>query len=265
MAHPQTLTYSILFSCLECLSTSVRCWPPTSTTPPATWPSPPTASGTCDSQPPPSPLPRFPNPVSGPPRRANGDGLIAATPTAAAHRAITAVGTRHHTHRNSPITEFVGITTNSRIVQIDAKIPVIGPAPMPGRETARPPARAHGPSGRRPPRPIPNSHSNGDVFFARLRFNVFQRFLQQVKFSSRLRSLAKHYSVFFFSNATWSKTTWSKWRQYPHLGISNKNVKISTNTFEHEFLLAKVAIPILGLDIFRKFQLSISPAMSGIG
>ncbi len=184
MAHSQTLTYSILFSCLECLSTSVSCWPPTSTTPPATWPSPPTASGTCDSQPPLSASPRLPNPVSGPPRRANGDGMIAATPPTAAHRAITVVGTSHHTHRNSPITEFVGIATNSRIGQIDAKIPVIKPAPMPGR--------AHGPSGRRPPRPIPNSHSNGNVFFARLGFNVFERFLQQVKFSSRLRSLAKH-------------------------------------------------------------------------
>jgi hypothetical protein len=38
-----------------------------------------------------------------------------------------------------------------------------------------------------------------------------------------------------------------------------KTVKIGTNTFEHEFLLAKVAIPILGLDFFRKFQLSIHP------
>jgi hypothetical protein len=74
---------------------------------------------------PPSPLPRFPNPVSGPPRRANAAGMIAATPTATAHRAITAVGTRHHTHRNSLITKFVGITTNSRIVQINAKLPVI--------------------------------------------------------------------------------------------------------------------------------------------
>jgi hypothetical protein len=223
MAHPQTLTYSILFSCLECLSTSVRCYPPTSTQLPATWPSPLTASGTCGSQPPPSPLLRFPNPVSSPPRWAIAAGMIAVTPTAAAHRAITAVGTRHHTHRNSPITEFVGTTTNSRIVQTDEKTPVIGPALMPGRETVRPPARAHGPSGRRPMPPIPNSHINVDVFFARLRFNVFERFLQQVKFSSRLRSLAKHYSIFFFSNTTWSKTTWSKWRQHPHLGISNKN------------------------------------------
>jgi hypothetical protein len=239
---PQTLTYYILFSCLECLSTSVRCLPPTSTTPPVTWLSPPTTSGTCDSQPPPSPSPRFPNPVSGPPRRANAAGMITATPTTAAHRAITAVGTRHPTHKNSPIMEFVGITTNSGIVQIDAKTPVIRPAPMPGRETARPPARAHGPSGRRPPCPITNSHSNGDVFFARLRFNVFERFLQQVKFSSRLRNLAKHYSVFFFSNATWSKTLGANGASIPTWGFQTKTVKIGTYTFDHEFLLAKVVV-----------------------
>jgi len=105
------LFYSSL--CLECLSTSAKCWPQTSTPPPATWPSPLTLTGTCDRQPSPSPSPRFPNPVSGPPRRGSAVGMITATPTAAAHRAITAVGTRHHTHRNFPITEFVGITTNS--------------------------------------------------------------------------------------------------------------------------------------------------------
>jgi hypothetical protein len=42
-------------------------------------------------------------------------------------------------------------------------------------------------------------------------------------------------------------------------GFQTKTVKIGTNTFEHEFLLAKVAIPFLGLDFFRKFQLSIHP------
>jgi hypothetical protein len=42
----------------------------------------------------------------------------------------------------------------------------------------------------------------------------------------------------------------------PTWGFQTKTIKIGTNTFEHEFLLAKVAIPILGLDFFRKFQLS---------
>ena len=45
----------------------------------------------------------------------------------------------------------------------------------------------------------------------------------------------------------------------PTWGFQTKTVKIGTNTFEHEILLAKVAIPILGLDFFRKFQLSIHP------
>jgi hypothetical protein len=54
MAHPQTLIYSIIFSCSECLSISARCWPPKGTPPPAIWLSPPTASGTCGSQPPPA-------------------------------------------------------------------------------------------------------------------------------------------------------------------------------------------------------------------
>jgi hypothetical protein len=47
--------------------------------------------------------------------------------------------------------------------------------------------------------------------------------------------------------------------QHSHLGISSKNYQNWTSQFEHEFLLAKVAIPILGLDFFRKFQLSIHP------
>jgi hypothetical protein len=127
---------------------------------------------------------------------------------------------------------------------------------MPGRETARPPARANVPSGRRPPRPILNSHSNGDVFFARLRFNVFERFLQQIKFSSRLRSLIP------FSSSQMPlgpKVLEANGASIPTWGFQTKTVKIGTNTFEHEFLLAKVAIPILGLDFFRKFQLSIHP------
>jgi hypothetical protein len=45
----------------------------------------------------------------------------------------------------------------------------------------------------------------------------------------------------------------------PTWGFQTKTIKIGTNTFEHEFLLAKVAIPLLGLDFFRKFQLSIHP------
>jgi hypothetical protein len=42
----------------------------------------------------------------------------------------------------------VGITGNIRNAQRVAEPLAIGPALMPGRETARPPARAHGPSGR---------------------------------------------------------------------------------------------------------------------
>ena len=45
----------------------------------------------------------------------------------------------------------------------------------------------------------------------------------------------------------------------PTWGFQTKTIKIGTTQFEHEFLLAKVAIPILGLDFFRKFQLSIHP------
>jgi hypothetical protein len=95
--------------------------------------------------------------------------------------------------------------------------------------------------------------------FLTLRFNVFERYLQPITLFSRLRSLIEHNTLFFFPNATWPKITWSKWRQHSHLGISNKNHQIGTTKFEHEFLLAKVAIPILGLDFFRKFQLSIHP------
>jgi hypothetical protein len=45
----------------------------------------------------------------------------------------------------------------------------------------------------------------------------------------------------------------------PTWGFQTKTIKIGTTQFEHDFLLAKVAIPILGLDFFRKFQLSIHP------
>jgi hypothetical protein len=45
----------------------------------------------------------------------------------------------------------------------------------------------------------------------------------------------------------------------PTWGFQTKTSIIGTNTFEHEFLLAKVAVPILGLDFFMKFQLSIHP------
>jgi hypothetical protein len=46
----------------------------------------------------------------------------------------------------------------------------------------------------------------------------------------------------------------------PTWGFQTKTIKIgTTQQFEHDFLLAKVAIPILGLDFFRKFQLSIHP------
>jgi hypothetical protein len=118
---------------------------------------------------PPLPSPRPTNSVSGPRHRAS----TATTPTAAAHRARTAAEPRPRTNRNSPIMAFVGTTTNITIAHIVAEILATGTAPMPGRETARPPARAHGLSGRRPPRPLSNSHSNGDVLFARLRFNIF--------------------------------------------------------------------------------------------
>ena len=47
----------------------------------------------------------------------------------------------------------------------------------------------------------------------------------------------------------------------PTWGFQTKTIKIGTKNFEHEFLLAKVAIPILGLDFFRKFQLSIHPLL----
>jgi hypothetical protein len=43
----------------------------------------------------------------------------------------------------------------------------------------------------------------------------------------------------------------------PTWGFQTKTIKTGTNTFEQEFFLAKVAIPILGIDFFRKFQLSI--------
>jgi hypothetical protein len=45
----------------------------------------------------------------------------------------------------------------------------------------------------------------------------------------------------------------------PTWGFQTKTIKIGTTQFEQDFLLAKVAIPILGLDFFRKFQLSIHP------
>jgi len=45
----------------------------------------------------------------------------------------------------------------------------------------------------------------------------------------------------------------------PTWGFKTKIIKIGIKQFEHEFLLAKVAIPILGLDFFRKFHLSIHP------
>jgi hypothetical protein len=123
-----------------------------------------------------------------------------------------------------------GTTTTIKIGHNVAEIPAIGTAPMPRRETVSPTARAHGPSGRRPPRPLSNSHSNGNVFFARLRFNVFERFLQPIKFLSRLRSLTEYNTLFFFPNATWPKIAWSKWRRHSHLGISNKNHQNWHNT-----------------------------------
>ncbi len=235
MVHLQTLTYSIPFLCLECLSTSAKCWPWMSRPPPLTWPSSPTASGTCAKRPPPPPSPRPTDPASGPRRRASAAATptAAATPAAAAHRANAAAEPRHLTIRNSPIMAFVGTTTNIRIGQNVADNPAFGTAPMPGRETASPPARANGPSRRRLPRPSSNSHSNGDVFFAQLRFNVFERFTQPIKFLQRLRSLTQHNSLFFFPNATWPKITWSKWRQHSHLGISNKNHQNGTTQFEH--------------------------------
>jgi len=136
------------------------------------------------------PPPQPTDPASGPRHRTStaATPTAAATPaapqTAAAQRATAAVEPRPQI-RNFQMMVPVGTTGNIRNAQRVAEPLAIGPDLMPGRETARPPARAHGPSGRRPPRPLPNSHSNGDVFFARLRFNVFERFTQPVKFPSR--------------------------------------------------------------------------------
>ena len=149
------LFYSFL--CLECLSISASCWPRVSTPPPARWQSPPTASGTCANQLPPPP-PQHTDPASGPRHHTNtaatptAAATPAAPPTAAARRAAAAAGPRRPMTRNFQITAPVGTTGNIRTAQSAVGHLAIGTAPMPGRETASPPARAHGPSGRRPQR-----------------------------------------------------------------------------------------------------------------
>ena len=47
--------------------------------------------------------------------------------------------------------------------------------------------------------------------------------------------------------------------QIPTWGFQKQTVTFGSQQFTHDFLLAKVATPILGLDFFRKFQLSIHP------
>jgi hypothetical protein len=123
--------------------------------------------------PPPPPSPRPTNPASGPPRRTSA----AATLTTAAHWHIAAAEPRHLTQEEFPDNGICWYHNKFQNRSNRCKNPCNWNGPMPGRETARPPTRAHGPSGRRPARPISNSHSNGDVFFAQLRFNVFERFL----------------------------------------------------------------------------------------
>ncbi len=112
------------------------------------------------------------------------------------------------------------------------KTPVIGTAPMPGRETARPPARANGPSGRRPPHPIPNSHSNGDVFshgsglmFLRDSYN---------KLNFLIDSGASISIIPFSSSQTplGPKLLGANGASIPTWGFQTKTVKIGTNTFE---------------------------------
>ena len=43
------------------------------------------------------------------------------------------------------------------------------------------------------------------------------------------------------------------------LGFKTLQVKFEKTRFSHQFLLAEVAIPILGMDFFKKFDLLISP------
>ena len=45
----------------------------------------------------------------------------------------------------------------------------------------------------------------------------------------------------------------------PTWGFQKQILRFGDQTFTHDFLLAKVATPILGLDFFKKFQLSIHP------
>ena len=47
--------------------------------------------------------------------------------------------------------------------------------------------------------------------------------------------------------------------QIPTWGFQTRTLAFGNQQFTHDFLLAKVATPILGLDFFKKFQLSIHP------
>jgi hypothetical protein len=50
----------------------------------------------------------------------------------------------------------------------------------------------------------------------------------------------------------------------PTWGFQKRTLAFGNKFFTHEFLLAKVATPILGLDFLRKFQLSIQPLQSKV-
>jgi hypothetical protein len=50
----------------------------------------------------------------------------------------------------------------------------------------------------------------------------------------------------------------------PTWGFQKRTLAFGNKSFTHEFLLAKVATPILGLDFLRKFQLSIHPLQAQV-
>jgi hypothetical protein len=52
---------------------------------------------------------------------------------------------------------------------------------------------------------------------------------------------------------------WANGTSIPTLGFQIHTLAFGDKTFTHDLLFAKVVTPILGLDFFRKFQLSIYP------